>query len=58
MSLLALWRGEGLLIADEQKLVRQKLDEELPYPSRKEMSEHMLSLIKALTRNSPEKRIG
>ena len=58
MSLLALWRGEGLLIADEQKLVRQKLDEELPYPSRKEMSEHMLSLIKALTRNSPEKRAG
>lgn len=58
MSLLALWRGEGLLIADEQKLVRQKLDEELPYPSRKEMSEHMLSLIKALTRNNPEKRAG
>lgn len=58
MSLLALWRGEGLLIADEQKLVRQKLDEELPYPGRKEMSEHMLSLIKALTRNNPEKRAG
>lgn len=58
MSLLALWRGEGLLIADEQKLVRQKLDEELPYPNRKEMSEHMLSLIKALTRNNPEKRAG
>ena len=58
MSLLALWRGEGLLIADEQKLVRQKLDEELPYPSRKEISEHTLSLIKALTRNNPEKRAG
>lgn len=58
MSLLALWRGEGLLIADEQKLVRQKLDEELPYPGRKEMSEHTLSLIKALTRNNPEKRAG
>ena len=58
MALLALWKGEGLLIADEQKLVRQKLDEELPYPSRKEMSEHTLSLIKALTRNNPEKRAG
>lgn len=58
MSLLALWKGEGLLIADEQKLVRQKLDEELPYPSRKEMSQHTLSLIKALTRNNPEKRAG
>lgn len=58
MSLLALWKGEGLLIADEDKLVRQKLDEELPYPSRKEMSEHMLSLIKALTRNNPDKRAG
>lgn len=58
MSLLALWRGEGLFIADEQKLVRQKLDEELPYPGRREMSEHMLSLIKALTRNNPEKRAG
>lgn len=58
MSLLALWKGEGLLIADEQKLVRQKLDEELPYPGRKEMSEHTLSLIKALTRNNPEKRAG
>ncbi len=58
MSLLALWRGEGLFIADEQQLVSQKLDEELPYPGRKEMSEHMLSLIKALTRNNPEKRAG
>lgn len=58
MSLLALWRGEGLFIADEQELVSQKLDEELPYPSRKEMSEHTLSLIKALTRNNPEKRAG
>ena len=58
MSLLALWKGEGLLIADEQKLVRQKLDEELPYPSRKEMSEYSLSLIKALTRNNPDKRAG
>lgn len=58
MSLLALWKGEGLLIADEDKLVRQKLDEELPYPSHKEMSEHMLSLIKALTRNNPDKRAG
>lgn len=58
MALLALWKGEGLLIADEQKLVRQKLDEELPYPTRKEMSEHTLSLIKALTRNNPDKRAG
>ena len=58
MSMLALWKGEGLLIADEEKLVRQKLDEELPYPSRKEISEHMLSLMKALTRNNPDKRAG
>lgn len=58
MSILALWKGEGMLIANEEELVRRKLDEELPYPSRKEMSEHTLSLIKALTRNNPDKRAG
>lgn len=56
MSLLALWMGEGMLIADEVKLVKDKQEETLPYPSTKEMSAHMLSLIKALTRRNPDNR--
>ncbi|MDE6796377.1 MAG: protein kinase, partial [Muribaculaceae bacterium] len=58
MTLLALWMGEGRLIADERKLVEDKLEEELPYPSKNEMSEHLLSLIKALTRRNPTNRAG
>lgn len=58
MALLALWKGEGNLIADEQRLVHDKQEETLPYPAKGEMSEHLLSLIKALTRRNPEKRAG
>lgn len=58
MTLLALWTGEGLYTADEAKLVDEKMEEGLPYPSSAEMSEHTLSLLKALTRRNPEKRAG
>lgn len=58
MSLLALWKGEGTLIADEVKLVKDKQEETLPYPTTKEMSEHTLSLIKALTLRNVDKRAG
>lgn len=58
MTLLALWIGEGKLIADEVKLVRDKQEETLPYPSAKEMTPYTLSLIKALTRRNPDKRAG
>ena len=58
MALLALWKGEGNLIADERRLVHDKQEETLPYPLKGEMSEHLLSLIKALTRRNPEKRAG
>ena len=56
MSLLALWIGEGMLIADEVKLVKDKQEETLPYPSGK-ISSHTLSLIKGLTRRNSENRI-
>lgn len=58
MTLLALWMGEGKLLADETKLVHDKQEETLPYPRRGEMSDHSLGLIKALTRRNPEVRAG
>ncbi len=58
MTLLALWMGEGKLLADETKLVHDKQEETLPYPRRGEMSDHTLGLIKALTRRNPEIRAG
>lgn len=58
MALMALWMGEGHLLADETKLVHDKQEETLPYPRRGEMSDHTLGLIKALTRRNPEVRAG
>lgn len=58
MTLLALWVGEGLLTADEEELVDNKMNQRLPYPSSNEMSEHLLSLLKALTRRDPKERAG
>ena len=58
MALMALWMGEGRLLADETKLVHDKQEETLPYPPRGEMSDHTLGLIKALTRRNPETRAG
>ncbi|MDE6341277.1 MAG: protein kinase, partial [Muribaculaceae bacterium] len=58
MTLLALWMGEGLLTADEEELVKKKRYGKLSYPSSSEMSEHLLSLIKALTLVNPEERAG
>ncbi len=58
MALMALWMGEGRLLADETKLVHDKQEETLPYPQRGEMSEHTIGLIKALTRRNPEIRAG
>lgn len=58
MSLLAMWKGEGLLLADETKLVHDKQEETLPYPRPEEMSSHSLGLIKALTRRNPDLRAG
>lgn len=58
MALMALWMGEGRLLADETKLVHDKQEETLPYPRRGEMSEHTLGLIKALTRRNPDVRAG
>ncbi len=58
MALMALWMGEGRLLADETKLVHDKQEETLPYPRRGEMSDHTLGLIKALTRRNPEVRAG
>lgn len=48
VSLLCLWMGKAKLTANESQLLRSKLNETLPMP--KDMSEHMISLIKALTR--------
>ena len=56
MTLLALWMGEGVLTANERKLLQDKREETIPYPTLHEMSEHTLSLIKALTRMNPAKR--
>ncbi len=58
MTLLALWMGEGKLLADETKLVHDKQEETLPYPRRGEMSDHSAGLIKALTRRNPDVRAG
>ena len=48
VSLLCLWIGKAKLTANESKLLRSKLNETLPMPS--DMSHHMVSLLKALTR--------
>lgn len=48
VSLLCLWLGKDKLTADEGVLLRAKLNENLPIPD--DMSPHMASLIKALTR--------
>lgn len=58
MTLLALWMGEGRLIADERKLVDDKKYGRLPYPDSGSISRHLLSLIKALTRHDPDERAG
>lgn len=56
MSLLALWIGEGLLTADEAKLVKDKQEETLPYPSARDMDGQLLWLIKELTRRNVDVR--
>lgn len=48
VALLSLWMGKDKLTANESQLLRSKLNETLPMP--KNMSAHMASLIKALTR--------
>ena len=48
VALLCLWMGKDKLTANESQLLRSKLNETLPVP--KDMSRHMASLIKALTR--------
>lgn len=48
VSLLCLWMGKAKLIANESQLLRSKLNETLPMPQN--LSPHMISLIKALTR--------
>lgn len=48
VALLCLWMGKEKLTADENKLLRAKLKEDLPMPDN--MSAHAKSLIKALTR--------
>ena len=48
VALLCLWMGKAKLTANESKLLRAKLNETLPMPS--DMSHHMVSLLKALTR--------
>lgn len=57
MTLLAIWIGEGMLTADERKLVRDKQEETLPYPTAK-ISTQTVSLIKGLTRRNPEQRLS
>ena len=54
VSLLALWMGKAKLTANESQLLRSKLNETLPMP--RDMSPHMVSLIKALTRVKPNER--
>ena len=56
LTLMALWMGEGTFTADESKLVAMKNSNTLVYPSPKEMSTHMLSLLMALTRCDPNER--
>ena len=56
MTLLALWIGEGMLTANERQLLDDKLEENLPYPTTREMSAHTIQLLKALTRRKAEKR--
>lgn len=48
VTLLCLWMGKAKLTANESKLLRAKLNETLPMPT--DMSHHMISLLKALTR--------
>lgn len=48
VSLLCLWMGKAKLTANESQLLRSKLNETLPMPGN--LSPHMASLIKALTR--------
>lgn len=48
VSLLCLWMGKAKLTANESQLLRSKLNETLPVPTN--LSPHMASLIKALTR--------
>lgn len=57
ITLLAMCIGEGMLTADEEKLVRNKQEETLPYPTSK-FSAHSVSLIKGLTRRNPDNRLG
>ena len=58
MTLLAMWKGEGNLIANEEKLVKDKEEETLPYPDVKEIDGHNLQLLKALTRRNADIRAG
>lgn len=48
VSLLCLWMGKAKLTANESQLLKSKMNETLPMP--KDMSPHMTSLIRALTR--------
>lgn len=47
VALLCLWMGKEKLTANESRLLRDKLNEDLPMPD--DMSNHAKSLIKALT---------
>ncbi len=55
MSLLALWMGEGVFSANERELLKNKKEGTIPFP-KKDISTHMLSLLKALTILSESKR--
>ena len=56
ITLLSIWMGEANIAGSESVLLKNKLNETLPYPT--DMSAHTLSLIKALTRLMPNKRCG
>ncbi|MDE6300821.1 MAG: protein kinase [Muribaculaceae bacterium] len=55
VALLCLWMGKDRLTANESQLLRSKLNETLPMPDN--MSDHMVSLIKGLTRLKMNDRV-
>ncbi len=58
MTLLAMWKGEGNLIANEEQLVKDKQEETLPYPDEGQIDARNLQLLKALTRRNADIRAG
>lgn len=58
MTLLAMWKGEGNLIANEEQLVKDKQEETLPYPDEGQIDTRNLQLLKALTRRNADIRAG